>query len=155
MIWNNVLVNCVLWSNTATCAHVDGTQVGQPIWMGFIRKACWTWTLHFFRTVKSQIEVEDGFSSGWWGRPPSVVASDHRHLSWSSLHFHLPVPPAPTAYRLQEGRTYSRSFFSGARLQVSWWTKPLGALLSIRFSEGFYFMPCINISVPPKCIHIH
>lgn len=110
---------------------------------------------HFFGTVKSQVEVEDGLNSGWWGRPPSVVASDHRDLSWSSSHLHLPVPPAPTAYRLQEGRTYSRLFFSGAQLQVSWWTKPLGALFSIRFSKGFCFMPCINVSMPPKCIRIH
>ena len=43
----------------------------------------------------------------------------------------------------------------GAQLQVSWWTKPLGALFSIRFSKGFCFMPCINVSVPPKCIRIH
>lgn len=159
-IWNDLEQGigklCVLWSNPSTRANVDGTQGEWPIWMGFIREDLLKMDFTLFKAY----EVIDwgwrqGLNSRWRDLLPSVAVSDHGDRSWSSSHLHLPVLPTSTACRLQEGRMYSRLFFSGAQLQVSWWTKPLRALFSIQFPKGLYLMSSINISMPPRCIHFH
>lgn len=105
--------------------------------------------------MRSQTGVEDGLGARWQDLLPSVAVLDHGDPSWSSSHLHLPVRPEPLACRCRKGQHLPGCLplEPSSRCVVN--KKPLGALFSIQFPKGLYFMPSINISMPARCIDFH
>lgn len=153
MIWNSVSANRVLWSSISTCARrtpsgvtsVDGGHRGRftkdefDMFLGIWRPRSWDKGSQTKGKFQGVVSTLFGGGFGSWRSQLTIFPS--------------PSPCVPITWRLQVERFFSRLFFSRAQLHVSWRTKPLGVFFSIHFPKGLYFIPSINISMPPWWIH--
>lgn len=156
MIWKNVqqivVFEAIHRHVQKFCTHMEPKRSDQCGWEDLLKK---NFTFFFKANEDTDWGCRQGGNSRWWDLFPSVVVSDRGDLRRSSSHLHWSAFPAPIAYTLQEGRLYPRLFFFGAQVRVSWGIMPLGALFTICFPKGLYFIAHINISIPPICIYFH